>query len=244
MTRYSVITIPGIGEPKSIDGRPVGMLANITSHLDPAVFEARQFDWSNSYGPVPTWDGAAYQTNLNAAKDDLGRVFTDSRDPVVAIGYSGGAHLLSLTAPLAANLALIVMVSNPSRREGDSEAPFYGVTGQHDDFPAPLIDIANPADVICCCPPKLPIRGFSDLTKRFSLADPITWGRSLAVEVVTNQVQGSLRRAGVKDWAAAAAYARGYLIDQQHTGWYVPRLPEVAAQITQMLAPTAVSRVD
>lgn len=231
MADYVIITSPGIGEPQSLDGKPIGLLKAITDHL-PTRFEKKHFNWRNQFGPVPVWNGTAYNDNLEGATDALVQLVEAQTKPVILAGYSGGAHVVSRAA--AANpsgLAGVVTVANPQRRAGDSEAPFWGITGAHVPFSVPLLDLANPADVIPCCPPTNPLRDFYDLAQRFSLADPKAWGKDVLKKASLGLLTNSVREAKPWDWWLAFCYARGYLWDGQHTTWYVERAAPFAATI-------------
>ncbi|AEV52273.1 hypothetical protein [Nocardia phage NBR1] len=247
-----VITVPGIGELAT--PLPSGMLKNITDHLDPLDFALEQFNWQNEYGPVPVWNGRDYQSNLDQAVSDLcARLITvgiEVGHRVVPMGYSGGAHVLSLAlerlerAGTPIPMPAIVMVSNPSRR-ADDPTMFpgipgrYGITGQHGRFPmgAALIDVSNPADVICSCPPPPhPLRGFADISRHFSLADPVRWGVETLETAKRGQFQNAWRLSSLPSWWDAVALARGYLFDGQHTNWYVPRLAAVADRLKMELS--------
>lgn len=234
---YRVITVPGIGEAPSMDGKPVGTLKYFTDALPANRFIGNHFNWTNSYGPVPVWNSPAYDKNLIAGTEALKNVIKASKEKVVLTGYSGGAHLASLAAVDSTNLAAIVLFSNPSRRTGDSIAPHYGITGQHGPFPiVPFYDVANPADVICCCPQNSPLRDFADLSGHFSLVDPISWGQEMYSATLSGKEQGAFPHAKLNDWLEALAYVRGYLFDGQHTRWYLNQLPVVAANVASRLA--------
>lgn len=247
-TGYIVLTVPGIGEQSG--ELPQGMLANLTRAL-PRRFVSHQHNWHNTYGPVPVWDGASYARNVEAAVTALTNAVNaylrNTHYAVILVGYSGGAHVASMALTrLAAQgrtsreLPAAVMVSNPSRRLGDSAGPpsRWGITGQHGSFPQgmKLFDVSNPVDVICNCPaPPFPLRGFSDLSGHFSLADPVSWGRQLLETAQRGQLQNAWRLSSLSAWWDATALGRGYLFDGQHTTWYVPRLPAVAAQLDAWL---------
>lgn len=256
---YVVITVPGIGEAASapdpgiglalgLGGYPTGMLANITRKL-PKRFTARQFNWQNKYGPVPVWDGASYTRNKDAAVAALvgavATILVDTHYAVILVGYSGGAHVASEALTRLHNLdytgddlPAAVMVANPTRGRHDSPVSSrWGITGEHGAFPFAmrLIDVANPQDVICCCPaPPHPLRAFSDLTNGFSLADPVTWGRELVEKARQGRFQNAHRHGQAPVWWDAVALGRGYLFDGQHTQYYVSRLPGVATQLTAL----------
>jgi len=254
MTQYLVITVPGIGEQSS--PTPWGMLANLTDHLPATKFASVQFNWQNTYGPVPSWDGAAYETNKSAAVSALvARVEKelDSQErSIVLVGYSGGAQVASEALAILANrhfedwallkrLPAAVMVANPVRLHTDSRVSKdvrYGLAGKHALFPPKthLIDVANPRDGICATPPPPhPLRGFTDLSKRFSLMDPVTWGVETFQAVSTGQWQNGYNFSTAQAWWDAVALLRGYIYDGQHTSYYVPKLPAIAAQLDRYL---------
>lgn len=228
MTDYTFITVPGIGEPASADGSVVGMWEGVTSKL-PARFHAQHFNWRNTYGPVPEWNGEAYAGNIEAARVDLIATANASTRPVVLAGYSGGGHVVSLAAQGVTNLAAIATIANPSRRVGDSSAPYYGITGQHVPFTVPVFDLANPADVICCCPDTSPLRDLYDLTQHFALAGVESWGRSLLKAAIDGSLTNSVAGATLSDWLAAIKLAQGYLSGKEHVRWYTAARREAFA---------------
>lgn len=204
------------------------MWQGVTSKL-PARFHPQHFNWRNQYGPLPEWNGGAYDENIEAARLDLIATANKSTRPVVLAGYSGGGHVVSIAAQGVDNLAGVAFISNPSRRAGDSSAPHHGITGQHVPFTVPVFDLANPADVICCCPPDSPIRDFYDLTRMFALCGIESWGRQLYKAVLDGSLSNSVAGASLDDWWLALRHARGYLFDGQHTRWYTAARREAFA---------------
>lgn len=247
-----VITVPGIGELAA--PMPSGMLKNVTDHLDPLDFQLEQFNWQNTYGPVPVWNGRDYDQNFQEAVTELtGRIIhlgIELGHRIVPMGYSGGAQVLSTAlerlarAGTPVDIPAAVMISNPVRNASDpTMVPGipgrYGVAGAHSPFPAAmrLVDLANPVDVICSCPPPPhPLRGFADLSRHFSLADPVRWGVETLEMAKRGQFQNAWRLSSLPSWWEAVALARGYLFDGQHTSWYVPRGKAVADRLLMELA--------
>lgn len=237
MTDWNVITVPGIGEASNVT--PIGLLSLLCNHL-PANYTAQQFNWRNQYGPVPVWNGTAYDTNVKAAEADLMALIA-ARENVILCGYSGGAAVVSRVLARLSTTNKVkgaIIVANPLRAEGDSAAPGFGVSGQHKPFAAGLkfIDIANPQDVIPCCPPStnFPVRQFAQLTDHFSLAEPRPWGEELFRDIQ----QGALGNApgnSLHDWWLAFAYLRGYLYDGQHTKWYESKMAPAMLQMRSMI---------
>lgn len=248
---YYVVTVGGIGEQHTEE--PSGMLKYVTDHLDPMKFICRQFNWQNSYGPVPVWNSAAYEDNMAAAANRLAAhlisLSIEQGHRVVPMGYSGGAHVLSTAlemlqrAGTPIDIPAAVMLSNPVRNQWDNTliaAPpgRYGVAGQHGLFPAGIdvIDLGNPKDVICSCPPPPhPVRAFGDLTRHFSLADPVRWGQQLLSHAEQGRWQNGWMLSSLPSWFDAVALARGYLFDGQHTTWYIPRAIHAASALKRTL---------
>lgn len=244
---YTVLTVPGIGEPASVT--PSGMLANLTKQL-PERFDCYQFNWQNTYGPVPRADGASYGRNkalaVTAVTNRINALLTTGTQ-VILVGYSGGAHVASEALTRMAwqgrtskHLPAAVMVSNPlrGRNDGALATTRYGIAGEHGTFPLgmKLFDLANPVDVICQCPPPPhPLRSFTDLTEHFSLSDPLAWGTDLVTRANTGRWQNAWRLSSLPSWWDAVALARGYAFDGQHTNWYVPRLPELGRRLAVSL---------
>lgn len=251
---YLVITVPGIGE--QANAQPWGMLKNLTDKLPSPKFRAEQFNWQNSYGPVPVWDSQSYDRNIAAATTALVKhltylAYTASADTsLVLAGYSGGAQVASMAMTQIGDanntvvldkLDAIVMVANPLRRHTDSAISKdlrYGLAGQHGGFPLGprLFDLANPQDCICATPPPPhPLRSFKDLSEHFSLVDPVDWGVQTAQAVSTGTWQNGYKFSSLPAWWDAAALMRGYLWDGQHTTWYLPHFAALAHQLDTYL---------
>lgn len=228
MTDYDFITIPGIGEVASTDGDPVGMLKYLTDEL-PSRFHCQHFNWRNSYGPVPSLNGPAYEVNIESARVELRSIVEDASRPVILCGYSGGADIAS---QVAAEMSLpLVAVANPRRKSGDSAAPYTGIIEERDDNAAEIFDLANPADVICCCPPDpYPLRDFYELTKNFALNEPLEWGQQLLIGV-QQRAFNPLSTYPLGDWQSALGYVLGYMDGSQHRDWYPQYLPALAADV-------------
>jgi len=241
---YHVVTVGGIGEQHTPE--PSGMLRHVTEHLNPLRFFSEQFNWQNTYGPVPVWNGAAYADNMATAAARLAAHISSligQNRRVVPMGYSGGAHVLSTALTMLerdgvtrSDIPAAVMLSNPVRSPHDptivtGHAGRYGVAGVHGAFPRgmTLVDLANPVDVICSCPPPpYPVRGFADLSQHFSLADPVRWGVELLAAVKAGRLQNGWKLSSLPAWFDAVALVRGYLYDGQHTSWYIPRAIQAA----------------
>lgn len=228
MADYTVITIPGIGEAASITGDPVGMMKIFADEL-PSRFHCQHFNWRNSYGPVPSLNGPAYEVNVEGARVQLRSLVDDAPYPVILAGYSGGADVAS---QVAAEMSLpLVAVANPRRAAGDSAAPYFGIIEERADNAAEIFDLANPADVIPCCPPDpYPLRDFYELTKNFALSEPLEWGNQLLLGV-QQRAFAPASTFPLGDWQSALGYVLGYMDGTQHRDWYPQYLPALAADV-------------
>ncbi|MCV4615506.1 hypothetical protein OFM04_36955, partial [Escherichia coli] len=62
----------------------------------------------------------------------------------------------------------------------------YGIAApergrQHVD--SRVLAVNHPADVICCCPPRSPLRVIATLTPRMQLADRSAWARDVLTKL-------------------------------------------------------------
>lgn len=227
-TMYTVFTVPGIGE--GFSDLPAGMLSNLTRKLPTNRYRCRQFNYRNSYGPVGRGGTTSYDENLVDAVATLVEAIRRDPNPVILVGYSAGAHVVSLLlAQLAAGkhpdlvVSGAVLVANPIRHRKDSFAPGWGIAGEHAPFPRTtwVLDVANPADIICCSEEFSPVRLFSDTSKHFSSRDPLGWAAKYGAELAAGtaqawwnpMVRGRLRRAaeGLRRYADGSAHQRWYI---------------------------------
>ncbi|WP_027500824.1 hypothetical protein [Rhodococcus sp. UNC363MFTsu5.1] len=231
----TVLCCRGIGEPLQNT-----MLSGVTRRLDPARFRAREVPWLAEYGPAPRPGGAAFEASLSRGKALLLNMINDDPYPVVLLGYSGGAALAGhVGAEIGRGLHPgldvrgVGLVSDPFRSPlNGGPADSMGVAGARPVLARfPVWQVADPADVICCCPPDSPLRTFADQTAAFSLVDPGAWGMDLLDRARRTRWQPSggfvwqdplapFRRA-----AQAVRDAEGYLFRGDHTGYGVRRAP-------------------
>lgn len=243
----TVITVPGIGEPLSHTLAPRGLLENFTRHLSPDLFICRQFNYRNQYGPVPTWDGTAYDVNLHTAVRELAGEVARDPNPVILAGYSAGAQVISqlltsMHAGVHTNLEIpaVVMVANPLQRREEVPATsrtLFGIAGEHGPWPRDiqLFSLANPADIIPCSEEHSPLRGFSDITRTFSFHDPFRWIGKYLEAAFTGRNQNWWNPFTRGAWARAVDGGIGYLNRTQHEQWYLEgdRLKSLAASVNQ-----------
>lgn len=255
---FTVITAPGIGEPLSPEGAPLGMLENFTRHLPDTLFTAQQFNYRNQYGPSPQLDGTAYDENLADAVPALdGKVrVAATAGPVMLAGYSAGAQVVSEylgdiadgVYPLPPNLVGAVLVANPltSKLGGWTrpallppiipERRLYGVAGEHRTFPEGLAYFAlgNRNDIICASEENSPIRGFSNISKSFSFTNPQRWIAEYIKAAREGKNQNWFNPAAFLAWSRALDGALGYLDGSEHVQWYLQenRLAILAEEVT------------
>lgn len=239
----TVLTVPGIGEALSPDGRPQGMLENLTKHLPTHTFVCRQFNFRNQYGPAPTWNGTAYDQNLGNAVWELSRAIAADPNDVILIGYSAGAQVISvlleeihLGGHPDIQISAAVLVANPVQARHEGSTGRYGVAGEHLEWPAEvrIFTLSNPNDIICSSDADSPIRGISNISRTFSFTDPWHWiaGYIEAARTGKNQTWwwNPIR---FRAWERALHGGIGYLNQSEHVHWYLAdnRFANLAADL-------------
>ena len=246
----SVLVCRGIGESK-----PSPMLSNVTRLLDPKRFVVKEVPWSASYGSVPAPFGSSFDTSLREGRTLLLRMIKDDPNPVILLGFSGGA---ALAGNVAAEIGrgehpqLVVngvgLISDPLRHTLNTNDKVtgwgtdkFGIAGARAivaNFP--VWSMADPADVITCCPVNSPLRTISDQSAAFSLIDPKAWGWDLVERLRQQRWQATIRdwRNVREVWAAYSAAidgAQGYLFARDHIS-YASRIYRDGKTYTQWLA--------
>lgn len=224
----TIYAVPGIGEIQS--AKPRGILKEFCDGFPASSFVSEQFNYRNEYGPVPRPNGQAYDVNLVDAVRSLAQKIRDCPNRVVLTGHSAGAHVISiLLEQMAAgqhkDLVIdgVVLFANPLRAKSDSAAPGYGIAGQHGPWPKsiPVVDVANPADIICCCEEFSPMRGFADVTKSFSFTDSVGWATRFFMAAVTGKNQAWFNPRARGSFGRAIVGVQGYMGGVAHGSWYV-----------------------
>ncbi|MCZ4585313.1 alpha/beta fold hydrolase [Rhodococcus opacus] len=238
----TVLCCRGIGED-----RGVNMLTNTTQLLDPARFVVKQVPWEASYGPVPDPGGSAFDKALSEGRTLLLRMIAEDPSPVVLLGYSGGAAL-------AGNVAAEVgrgqhpsldvrgagLIADPLR-PASPDLPGWGIAGQRLITGMPVWQIADPLDVICCCPDNSPLRTFADQSAAFSLADPRAWVSDLVDRLRTRRWQAVILN-WWRPWTVWQQYSEaiddvnGYLFRGDHTSYRVRLAPGTDRTYCALLA--------
>lgn len=179
----SVLACRGIGEP--MQGN---MCSAVTRHLDPTRFRVREVPWPASYGVVPLPMGPAFDESLRTGRELLLRMIDEDPNPVLLLGYSGGAALAgNVAAEVAAGkhprLEVVGcgLISDPFMPNWASPAPsIWGIAGHRTiHHQLPTFWAADPADAICCCPANSPLRTIADQTRAFSASNLLGWGVDL-----------------------------------------------------------------
>ncbi|QDQ93727.1 hypothetical protein FND50_25190 [Rhodococcus sp. WB9] len=244
----TVLRCRGIGEPMG----EASMLANVTKHLDLARFRVVEVPWSAQYGPVPAPLGSSFDTALRSGRTMLLDHIRRDPNPVVITGYSGGGALAGNVAAEIAHgehpeldVRGVGLISDPLMPWPYSPAgpTTWGIAGEReiDERAFPVWHLADPADVITCCPADSPLRTFADQSAAFALADLRSWGYDLVDRVRTRRWQATIR-----DWHNAPevwrAYtqalhdADGYLRLGHHTSYHLRRYPGSTRTYTEWLA--------
>lgn len=237
----TVFTCRGIGEP--LHGGQ--MLDHVTKHF-PDDWRIVPVPWEAQYGPVGQAGvaGSSFDRSLTLGQHLLREMIDDAGpDPIVIIGYSGGAalagHVADQLGPSQAEkVAAVGLLSDPFQPRGVSPHGF-GIAGHRPvDWPVQRPGTVwswSDADPICVTPELSPLRTIADQTAAMALGDPSAWGTDLINRLRRGRWQpsaidwhdplGTLRRYG-----DAIDAARRYLIN--HTADYPgTRTQELADRI-------------
>ncbi|PTR42052.1 hypothetical protein C8K38_111221 [Rhodococcus sp. OK611] len=230
----TVLCCRGIGEPLRDN-----MLAGVTRRLDPTRFQVVEVPWAASYGPVPLPLGPAFDQSLADGRALLLRLIAEDPNPVLLLGYSGGAALAGHVAAEIAKgwhpgLEVVGagLVSDPFTPGHASPAPGrWGIAGPR-SIPSrfPVWWVSDPADVICCCPAGSPVRTLADQTSAASLSNLVAWAANLRWRLEFQQWQQVAIDWGNREqvkaiYRQALHDVDGYLRRGDHTGYGVRRAP-------------------
>ena len=225
----TMIAVPGIGEMHS--PTPRGILKIVADQFPKGKVVAEQFNYSNNYGPVGGADnGQSYDENLLDAVASLVKRIRECPNVVILVGYSAGAHVVSLLLEEIGQghhrdliISGVILIANPLRAVIDSPPAGFGVAGQHRPFPAniPFIDVASPADIICCSDRFSPIRGFSNVSKTFSSSTKSQWSAKYIEAARAGKNQQWFNPLAFGAFTRAMIGLGGYLSGIEHGDWYV-----------------------
>lgn len=204
----SVFTCRGIGEP--LHGGQ--MLDHVTRYF-PDDWQVIKVPWEAQYGPVGQAGvvGSSFDRSLTLGQHLLVEMIDDAGpDPIVLLGYSGGAALAGHVAAelgrdLSEKVAAVGLLSDPFQPRGVSEHGF-GIAGHRPlDHPG-IVWSYSDADPICVTPELSPLRTIADQTAAMALGDPAAWGTDLIDRLKRGRWQpsawqwddvlGSIRRYG------------------------------------------------
>ncbi|AFR48018.1 cutinase family protein [Gordonia sp. KTR9] len=223
-----VVTVRGIGEP--MDGN---MLSQFVERLG-AGWTHVEVDYPAAYAFVngqrnplaPDYD-TTKRLGRAQVRIELAIIRAEHPDATVVLaGYSAGADIvddLAVSGIMSEfpQVKRCVAVANPSN-PGSNGLADYGIAApergrQHVD--SRVIPVNHPGDVICCCPPRSPLRVIATLTPRMQLADRSAWARDVLAKLGNPTVRAEIdRQLGAwwdpRNWGRydrAAKDARGYL---------------------------------
>lgn len=194
MTKTTILCCRGTGEPQGADDKPTGMLADWVSHLDADSFDFIQVVFPASIGPagrgfVP--EGVSLDTSVRVGVTNALHMARAINGPVAFAGYSLGAlvvnqilfELNSYQVRGSMEVAFAFNIANPGRLPGESLADVcgqktYGLHGKRQAGPTdiPVIELANPRDMITSSDPLSPIRRISDAISPFSAVEGFRFG--------------------------------------------------------------------
>ncbi|QDQ97959.1 PE-PPE domain-containing protein [Tomitella fengzijianii] len=216
MTAYTVIRCRGIGEPST--GRT--MLHNVTDQLPRDHYKPIELPWSAEYGPVPDPAGQSFDDALADGRRMLLSAIRGADNPVILLGYSGGAMLAGNVADeigrgehpdIIAKLNAVGLVADPAQPIGQADNGSFGVTGSRDINLILTRWVWDERDPIPCTPTRSPLRTLADQSAAMSIADPYAWGADLIDRLLRAKWQPS-----AWDWLDLIGTARRYnhAIDQ------------------------------
>lgn len=191
MSRY-VVTVRGIGEPMEAN-----MLSQFVARLGESWWHV-EVPYPAAYGFVNGQANPAapdYETTKRIGRErvrvELAIIVNIDPDATVVLaGYSAGADIVDDLASSGImaefpQVKLSVVVANPSN-PGSNGLADYGIAAweRGRQFVASrVIAVNHPADVICCCPPRSPLRVIAMLTPRMQLADRTVWARDVLAKL-------------------------------------------------------------
>jgi len=230
-----VITVRGISEP--IDSP---MLTNVTKLIRNA--EVVPIPYSAQYGPVPNPVGMSFRSTVAQGEEMLDAEL--DKGPAVVLAYSAGSVIAgNIASRWHPNIRAVGLLSDPLRHPGDGGPKGgWGIAGKRliGNWPYPVWQMADPADVITCCPANSPLRTIADQSAAFSLVDAKAWGWDLVERLRQQRWQATIR-----DWrnirevwtaySAAIEGAQGYLFARDHIS-YASRIYRDGKTYTQWLA--------
>ncbi|MEV6555901.1 PE-PPE domain-containing protein [Nocardia sp. NPDC051756] len=229
-----VFWLPGTG----FSTGPDGISSTFGAALDPDRFRFVPLRYPAAYGTT-----MSYAASVAAGRRVLLDAVEDGENDVIIGGYSQGAGIAGDVAaeiwrswptdPIV-GCALIADPLLP-RGAGIPDAPMasgYGIAGERPidgmfaNRATPVWWVAAEGDPISSLPEGNPLRSIADLTTFMSLASPgdaQRWGADLLERAVRGRWQRWWSIENWRTWTGAVAYARGYLVDGQHTSAYLDR---------------------
>lgn len=265
---YLVLAVGGTGESWPGDTRTnvSGMLSHITRELNPDEFDTQWVGYDSTYGPLPYPHGVSYAVSVHRGITRLIELIKDDTRPVILIGYSQGAAVISAFLDMLARghfpellprVLCASLVANPNRKPGTGPLPGMTVAGHgitYDvDAPTParivpVSEIASPHDAICSAAPDSMLRALATITEFMSFTDLHAWGTDLY-----NEAKGIDWKAEATSWLDwprqwtraqnAIAEALGYLMGR-HTSYNVETVPGLPCTYTQLAAGFIESEVE
>ncbi|MCR8897316.1 cutinase family protein [Gordonia sp. GONU] len=228
MSARYVVTVRGIGEPM---GR--NMLSQFVDRLGEGWWHV-EVPYPAAYGFIngqrnPTAPDYETTKRIGRAQVRVELAIIANDDPgavVVLVGYSAGADVVDDLASSGVmaefpQVKLAVVVANPSN-PGSNGLADYGIAApargrQYVD--SRVLAVNHPADVICCCAPRSPLRVIATLTPRMQLADRTVWARDVLVKLgdpatrreIDSQLGGWWDPRNWGRYDRAGRDARGYL---------------------------------
>ncbi|MGC0362935.1 hypothetical protein ABH922_000919 [Rhodococcus sp. 27YEA15] len=211
MTAVTVLAVGGTGESHVGDSRTdiVGLLGFVTRELD-ARFDSRWIGYPASYGPVAD-GGLSFRMSTSLGADALTGAMSQTRRPVILIGYSQGCTVIrevlgriALGGLPAVDVVAVGLISDPQQPVGVLDTcTGRGVAGDGPDIPSwiPVRWIGHPDDMICNASDDSFVRDIADLTRWMSFVQTRTWLSEIWELLRDNRFQNAAKTGfGPRQW--------------------------------------------
>ncbi|WP_182357753.1 alpha/beta fold hydrolase [Tomitella gaofuii] len=240
---YDIVTVQGVGERV---GQPQSRMAEyVLEHLNHSQFrEVPCLDYV-TVGPVGVDPGPSLDFAVARVARSLIRTISDTPNPAVLIGYSGGALVAGNVAEEIADglypdldVRGVVLIADPAMPRGISPDG-YGVYADRATG-IPTLWLWDSRDPICCAGDPSPLHTLSDQLAALSFGAPDVWAQDLYDRLRSGRWQqsafnlfdlfGTFRR------YSRAIDQMGFYLTGGHFEAYRYRGHEAAAWIRQVTA--------
>lgn len=231
----------------------VGMLSNVTKHLDPYSYDYTEVNYPAAYGPVSGFWGASFNESMRILKATAAEgLAAAGPGSVFLLGYSAGAYgigdlvdeLIATNSPLLDRIAGVGLLADPKQplAAAPNGLAKHGIAGSRpivtDRFP--VWWLSDPRDPIPLLELNSPLRPIPDLTAELSFQDVDAWRKDVRRRLLARQVQQFVVNLnniqGVLADFRAAGDALGRYLGADHTSYAARKLPGTDVTYCEWLA--------